>query len=135
MRGDDGLGSILCRLLDENWENDAFVSIDGGTVPENFTGVIKRENPSHILLVDAVNMNQVPGHIKLVKKDEISKYSISTHALPISFIIKYLEEVTDSKIALLGVQPKNMDLEEEMSDEVKKSIDKVINILNNLFHQ
>jgi len=61
--------------------------LDGGTVPENFTGLIKRENPTHIILLDAADMGKPPGYIKIIKKDEISQYNISTHAMPL-FIFK-----------------------------------------------
>jgi hydrogenase 3 maturation protease len=95
---------------------------DGGTVPENFTGAIKRDNPSHIIVIDAVEMNEKPGNIRLIAKNEIANYSISTHALPLSFLIRYLESASGAQIVLLGIQPKNLDLTNIISSEVEKSI-------------
>jgi hydrogenase 3 maturation protease len=132
MKGDDAFGPVLARILDDEWDDDRIISLDGGTVPENFTGVIKKETPSHIMLIDAVEMKKEPGHIRLVDKDEISNYSISTHALPISFLIKYLEKGTNAKISLLGVQPKDIDLGEEISEEVQTSIKLIINIFRDI---
>ena len=41
LRSDDGAGSLLAeRLQDSEWH-----AIDGADIPENFTGIIKRENP------------------------------------------------------------------------------------------
>lgn len=125
MRGDDGLGSVLAQEL-SNLEDKNITIFDGKTVPENFTGAIKRETPSHIIILDAVEMGEPPGHVKLVFKEEIANYSISTHAMPLSFLINYLETTTSAKIMLMGIQPKNMDLIDEMSPEIHESLNYVL---------
>lgn len=133
IKGDDALGSIIAqktsRLFDEN-EN--IVVFNGGTVPENYTGLIRKENPTHIILVDAVDMKKEPGYIRVVEKEEIANYNISTHAMPISFLIKYMETTVDAQIILVGVQPKSMGFAEEISKEVKKSIEEVVSTLDKL---
>lgn len=130
LKGDDGLGTFIARSL--NNLGPKIASIDGGVVPENFTGTIKKESPTHILLVDAVDMNKAPGFVRMVHKEEISNYSISTHSMPISFLINYLETGTDAKIALIGVQPRSMELGQEMTNEVKKSAKNLLNILEKI---
>lgn len=127
IRGDDGLGSVLAQEL-SNLEDNNITIFDGKTVPENFTGAIKRENPSHIIILDAVEMDEPPGHVKLVFKEEIANYSISTHAMPISFLINYLETTTSAKIMLMGIQPKNMDLIDKISPEIQESLNKVLEL-------
>lgn len=127
MRGDDGLGSVLAQEL-SNLEDKNITIFDGKTVPENFTGAIKRETPSHIIIVDAVEMDETPGHVKLVFKEEIANYSISTHAMPLSFLINYLETTTSAKIMLMGIQPKDMDLIDNMSPEIHESLNYVLKL-------
>jgi len=131
MRGDDGLGSILAQKL-SILENENITVFDGKTVPENFTGAIKREIPSHIILIDAVKMNKPPGYIKLVSKEEIANYNISTHAMPLSFLIKYLESTTPSEIMLLGIQPDNMDLICEISPKIQESLNYVLKLFEHV---
>ncbi len=127
IKGDDALGSIIAqktsRLFDKN-EN--IVVFNGGTVPENYTGLIRKENPTHIILVDAVDMRKEPGYIRVVEKEEIANYNISTHAMPISFLIRYMETTVDAKIILVGIQPKSMGFAENVSKEVEKSIEEII---------
>jgi hydrogenase 3 maturation protease len=133
IRGDDALGSIIAQRLSELYrKNDQIVVFDGGMVPENYLGPIKKENPSHVVLIDAVDMKQNPGFIRIVKKEEIVKYHISTHAMPISFLIKYLETENNVKIILIGIQPKKMDLTQEISKEIENSIEKILKILTSL---
>jgi len=108
--------------------------LDGGTVPENYTGLIRKENPTHIILVDAVEMKKEPGYIRIVKKDEILNYNISTHAMPVSFLIKFMETTIDADIILIGIQPEKMNLGEGISEEVEKSIGIVANTLFELIN-
>ncbi|MDP3065323.1 MAG: hydrogenase maturation peptidase HycI [Methanobacteriaceae archaeon] len=130
--GDDALGSFLAQSL--IGIDDKIIALDGGVVPENFSGTIKKENPTHILLVDAVEMEEAPGYVRMVEKDEIFNYSISTHSIPISFLIKYLKAGTNATIALIGIQPESMELGEEMSPSVKKSAIVVLNILKDVLN-
>ena len=51
--------------------------INGGSVPENFTGLIKKLDPSHIILIDASLMKKEAGEINIVNKDNIVDISIS----------------------------------------------------------
>lgn len=113
--------------------NEHVAVFNGGTVPENYTGLIRNENPTHIILIDAVEMKKEAGFIRVVYKDEIANYNISTHAMPVSFLIKFMESTIGSKIILIGVQPKNMELSNIISKEVKKSINIVVNTLLQFF--
>ncbi|OPY24560.1 MAG: hydrogenase 3 maturation protease [Methanobacterium sp. PtaU1.Bin242] len=129
MRGDDFLGSLLARKLAPIFkEREDVMVFDGGVVPENFTGTIKRESPSHIILIDAADMGKSPGHIRIIKKDEISKYHLSTHAMPLSFLIKYLEQTTRARIILIGIQPEEMDRVNKVSLKINESIEYLVDV-------
>lgn len=133
LRGDDALGSIIARNLSELLNlHENIIVIDGGMVPENFTGLIRREDPTHVILIDAVDMKKKPGYIRIVEKSEIAEYNLSTHAMPLSFFITYLESSTDAEIVLIGIQPKNMDISQYLSKEVKKSIETVVDVLQSV---
>lgn len=135
IKGDDGLGSYIARKLSKLFQdNENIVVYDGGTVPENYTGSIRKVNPTHIILVDAVEMKKEPGYIRVVQKEEIANYNISTHAMPISFLIKFMETTIGGKIILIGVQPKSMELDEGISKEVETSINAVVNALFKLIN-
>jgi len=133
IRGDDALGSIIAKNLYESFNKcENILVFDGGMVPENYTGLIRKEKPTHIILLDAVDMKEDPGCIRIVEKDEIANYNISTHAMPMTFLISYRESTTDSKIILIGIQPKNMDITQNISKEVEKSIKMVVDVFEKL---
>ena len=136
IKGDDSLGPIIAKksslLFDQNKDVAVF---DGGTVPENYTGLIRKENPTHIILVDAVDMKKEPGYIRIVQKEEIANYNISTHAMPVSFLIKYMETTVKAQIILVGIQPKSMDFAEPVSKEIRESIEEVVSTFNKLIKE
>ena len=100
--------------------------MDCGTVPENFTAVVKKHNPKNLIIIDAVEMNLTPGEIKIVPKEKIGVMHISTHGIPISILMKYLKQYVKN-IFFVGIQPKIMS--GEMSEEVKKSGDSLVKIV------
>ena len=139
IRGDDGVGPyIINRIINlkedvsnnnisNNVDMDAAIEnnksndfsknmeenihlINGGTVPENFTGLIKKINPSHIIIIDASIMNKKPGQIEIYLKENISNVSISTHSMSLSYMVKYLELENQFELIFIGIEPKIMDL-------------------------
>ncbi len=132
LRGDDFAGSLVARKLGQELKKNYVTVFDGGIVPENFTGMIKREDPSHIILIDAADMGKPPGYIKIIEKDKISQYNISTHAMPLSFLIKYLEHSIEVDTILIGIQPKEMELIDTVSQEVDASVTLLVDVLKRI---
>ena len=130
----EGIHSHISELNVD--ENDALIErlnrtflINGGSVPENFTGLIKKCNPSHIIILDASLMNREPGEINIVNKDSIVDISISTHSMSLSYLIKYLQLEKEYEILFIGIEPEIMDLSFELSPKIKNSSDILIKIL------
>jgi len=123
--GDDAVGPYIADKLNKLEIKDLSV-IDCATNPENFTSVVKKKNPNILIIIDAVDMNLEHGELRQVPKDKIGKFCISTHGLPISLIIEYLEKYVKN-IFFIGVQPKTMD--GEMTDKIKKSADNLIKLI------
>ena len=82
LKSDDGIGPfIINKLKNENIENDNILFIDTKTVPENFTGKIRKENPTHLIIVDACLMGLNPGDINIVNRYDFANIGISTHSM------------------------------------------------------
>ena len=103
--------------------------INGGSVPENFTGLIKKINPSHIILIDATLMNREAGEINIVDKENIVDISISTHSMSLAYLIKYLQLEKEYDILFIGIEPEKMDLSFELSPKIKNSSNMLITLL------
>ena len=123
--GDDAIGPYIAdKLNSEHLEN--IKVIDCGIIPENYTSVVKSENPKTLVIIDAVEMNLAPGEIRIVPKEKIGVMAISTHGIPISVLIGYLEQYVKD-IIFIGIQPKEMS--GKITNSVKKSGDFLVNIL------
>ncbi len=75
--------------------------------------------------MDAVEFEAQPGEMLIIQKEQIDTFNVSTHSMPVSFIINYIEETIGSKILTIGIQPKQMDLINKVSDEVKTSVEEL----------
>ena len=124
--GDDAVGPYVADRLKE--ESGDFVILDCGIVPENYTSVVKQHKPRTLIIVDAVEMMLKPGEIRIVRKEKIGMMHISTHGIPLSVLMNYLEEDV-ANILLIGIQPKVMF--GEMTAAVKESGDKVVELIKN----
>ena len=120
LKSDDGIGPfIIKRLLGESIEKDNVLFINAETVPENFTGKIRKENPSHVIIVDACLMGCLPGEIRIVDKEDFADIGISTHSMSLSYFVKYLERDTDFKVIFVGIEPETMEWGEPTGNVVK----------------
>ena len=122
--GDDAIGPYIADRLNEKI-NDLVV-LDCGTVPENFTSVVKQHEPRNLIIIDAVDMDLHPGEMRIVPKEKIGTMHISTHGIPISILMTYLEEYTEN-IFFLGIQPKTMS--GQLTDSVKASGDNLVKLI------
>jgi len=131
LRGDDGFGPHLVERLRGHVRA---VCLDVGTAPENYAGKIAKENPDTILLLDAVHLNRTPGEYALLEKADILSSGFTTHDISPRLFIEYLETQTRAKIYLLGVQPKNLSLDGEMSDPVSRAVDELASQIRQALH-
>lgn len=133
LKSDDGVGPfIIKRLTDEVVQNEGLIFIDAQTVPENFTGKIRKENPTHVIIVDACLMDKKPGEMQIVDKYNFANIGISTHSMSLSYFVKYLEKDTDFKIIFVGIEPETMDWGDEPTSEVKNAAFEFIEILKGI---
>lgn len=123
--GDDAIGPYVADKL-ESSENIAV--IDCGTVPENYTSIVKRYKPKQLVIVDAVEMNLTPGEMRIVPKEKIGRMHISTHGIPISVLMDYLEKYVEN-IFFIGIQPEKMS--GELSKNVQNSGEKLVEFIKN----
>lgn len=133
LKSDDGVGPfIIKKLKQENIENKNLLFIDGKTVPENFTGKIRKEKPTHLIIVDACLMDLQPGEMQIVNKYEFANIGISTHSMSLSFFVRYLEKDTDFGIIFVGIEPETMDWGERPTPKVEKAANEFIEILKGI---
>ncbi len=124
LKGDDAIGVFVA----ENFRAEEWKCINAGTVPENFLGVVRREKPELLVLVDAAEMSLPPGSVRIIPRERANSMFYSTHSLPLGEFIERAEGHSES-ILLIGVQPFRAGLDEKMSPEVKAAAEKLMQLL------
>lgn len=76
-----------------------------GTVPESVTGPLRRFRPEHVIFLDAADMEARPGTIALIEPEEVRASLVSTHVLPLTVVMDYVQRETGAGVTLLGIQP------------------------------
>ena len=107
LKYDDGVGPYIISKLNLLDLNDDVLLINAQTVPENFTGKIRKENPSHIILIDACLMGLDYGDYKIVDKEDFVNIGISTHSMSLSYFVKFLNQ---DNILFIGIEPQFLEL-------------------------
>jgi len=128
LRRDDGAGLEIVKRLKDNVPASVKL-IECGTVPESFVDPVSKWKPTHILIVDSAEMGKPPGTSELIKAENISGISLSTHHMPLSILIKYLESTTGAKVVLLGIQPQDITFGEGLTTIIQKTVKEIVKIL------
>lgn len=118
LRSDDGAGMYFIELCEQKLKRDDLLLIGGSTAPENFTGVIKDFRPEKLFIIDAAHMGMMPGEYKILNESDIGGLPFTTHMLPLSVIVKYLEAEANCQAVFIGIQPLSTDLGFEMCNKV-----------------
>jgi hydrogenase 3 maturation protease len=128
--GDDAAGNYVVDMLNQRQRGaralfpTEIMAIDAGTAPESYTSVIRQHRPDLLILVDAADMGLPPGALRTIAPEKISILSFSTHSMPLSIFISYVEEFCGN-VLLVGVQPERTEKGSCISKAVRKSMKKL----------
>ena len=134
MRGDDGVGVKIIERLEEMGLTGVML-LNTETVPEAFTGKVESYEPTHVLLLDAANFGGRPGETRLIDSTHIGGQAISTHSLPLSIFISYIEKSLGITVLLLGIQPKTVTFGDEMTTELAEASKRIAETLNRVLSE
>lgn len=136
LRGDDAAGVIIARELqlvvgakqpdEQRQAASPLHIIAAGTAPEAFTGPLRRFDPDLILMIDAAQLNEPPGTIRLIEWQATIGLSASTHTLPLNVIAQYLVTELRCDVAVIGIQPYANAFDAPLSSEVRRAVKEVV---------
>lgn len=135
IRTDDFIGVVIAQGLRGKVSKTVYL-IECETVPESFTQEIIDFNPTHVLLVDAALLGLEPGNFRLIEPEQLMAYpAFSTHVLPLRIFCDHIKEATKAKIALLVIQPENVDFGEGLTTTLQVSAKRIVHILIKMLPQ
>jgi hydrogenase 3 maturation protease len=140
LRGDDAAGVIIVRrLMDSPRSNpssgipghddpsalDSPLLFEAGLLPESAAGTLRRYQPEWVVFIDSAEMGEPAGTIRWLDPSQAEGFAGSTHTFPISGLSKYLSLELGCRVALLGIQPKNLEFDTPVSVEVERAIEEI----------
>lgn len=137
--GDDGVGNAVLNVLEQIPEMKDIELIDGATdalgLIDHFSGT------DHVIIVDAAQMGENPGTVKVFDKEEvklkIKMDNLSVHGISLAetFEIAQAVDSLPKKITIIGIEPKNIGISQELSDVVIQSIPEIVSNIINLTYK
>lgn len=126
LNGDDAAGIWVARkLIAARGFPAHFIAINGGSLPENASGPLRRFKPDIVLIIDAADIGEPAGTIHWLQSEQIGGMSASSHTLPLSVLGQFLESELNCRVEYLGIQPDQIEFMQTMSGKVKNAVNQV----------
>jgi hydrogenase 3 maturation protease len=106
----DRLGMYMARELEQQHLPGVKVFFAG-------TGPLRRYQPEQVLFLDAADLGARPGTVAVIDPDRIHASLVSTHVLPLSVVMDYVEQESGADATLLGIQPDLTGSDRDLSEE------------------
>ena len=136
LRGDDIAGLLAAQQIEKTITEQTTLPevrvFIGETAPENLTGEIKKFQPTHLIIIDAAELNKEPGHIEIMEPGTIGGTSFCTHSLPLKIIIGYLLESFKFQAIIIGIQPKTLTFGAQPTKEVVAAAKRIAKTITKL---
>ncbi|MCG7873260.1 MAG: HyaD/HybD family hydrogenase maturation endopeptidase [Candidatus Thiodiazotropha lotti] len=128
---DEGIGIHLVTAMQQKTGDIPGVTfMDGGTL--SFTLAEPIANADGLIVVDAARMKQPPGTLQVFHNEEMDRYlsgnRSSVHEVSLGDLldIARLSETLPAQRYLVGIEPKELDWGESLSDVVAPSVEQGI---------
>jgi hydrogenase maturation protease len=123
--GDEGAGIHAIRALRERYSfPEGLKLIDGGTMGLDLLPYV--EGLDKLLIVDAANLGEPPGTIRLMEGDNVrrfldTKFSVHQIGLPDMLFAAELQDILPPEVCIVGIQPAVIETGLEMSEALTRS--------------
>ena len=131
---DEGLGVYALRWLEENCKLPPEVElVDGGTGGLSLLSILASVDV--LIVIDAITLGKKPGTIYCFSEEILTNQNllekISTHEISFSDILSilHLKGEKPKRIFILGMEPKSLEVGTELSEEVKKNIPRLCQLV------
>ena len=132
LMGDEGVGLHALKVLQKTYTFSPSINfIDGGTTGLDLIPYF--EECKKMIIIDAMDSQKEPGYIEVLIDDEIryrfnTKLSLHHAGLSDVLSVLQLQEIPFPKLTFIGVQPKLVEMQLELSNEIESVMDNIIEI-------
>lgn len=127
--GDDAAGPALVDALQGKTD---LTLLDVGSYPQNYMGVVAREAPETVILVDGAELGLQPGEIRLLCGSELVDMGGGSHGFPMTALLEQLAVLSNAEILLLGIQIETLERGSSLSSPVEQAVDEIVRFITSL---
>jgi len=127
LRGDDAVGVEIVRELESKLKSENLRILTVEDRVDLIPDLLKRTNPSLILVFDAADFGGNPGEVRIMSPAESSGKTTSTHELPLELMLRLAE--VSAPAYVVGIQIMNLGIGEGMSPPVREAVDEIVKFL------
>lgn len=127
-RADDAAGLIVADKLAKIYPKNVF-SEELEDISTFLVDIIERDLFEYIVIIDAVDFNAQPGTILISSDISNEIRPITTHTIPINQIKKIVDS-QNKQFTLVGIQVKSVKFMGEVSNEILRATNEVIDLLS-----
>jgi len=120
---DDGLGPLVVRQLEQEYQDEAVTFLDGGTLGLDLLAYV--DGYKHLLIIDALDVGKEPGSILFWEGKILEGFSgqVSIHEVGVKELLNALNLLgLDLEITVMGIQVAEVSWGLELTEKVQKSL-------------
>ena len=125
LRSDDGAGVYIVSQIETEGR---FAKLLVEASIENYISKINKLDPDVLIIADCIDFNRKPGFSGLVPIKQIEEFNISSHNISLRRVADHLK----MEVHVIGVQPADLRVGENLTPPVRESSDAIITMLNDI---
>lgn len=125
LRNDDGAGVYI---VSQTETEGRFSKLLVEASIENYISKINSLDPDILIIADCIDFNRKPGFSGLVPVSRIKEFNISSHNISLRRVADHLK----MEVHVIGVQPSDLRVGENLTPPVREAADKIILMLNEI---
>jgi hydrogenase 3 maturation protease len=134
LKADDAAGLLVANLLDNHlsrYQKSKIKILRAYEIIDLYLKKIKRIKPSHLIIIDAIDLGRKPGSIITARIGPAKKRKKRVGGEFYAFLEK-LSADTSCRIYLVGVQPETLDFGHPVTPSIKEACRQIVDFIAHL---
>lgn len=123
LRSDDGVGVYIVSSIEAKGKVSTLL-VEASI--ENYISKINALAPDILVIADCIDFDREPGYSGMVPVNQIHEFTISSHNISLRRIAEHLK----MEVYVIGIQPADLRVSENMTPMVLKEADRIIGMIN-----
>ena len=123
LKRDDGVGVIISRQI---IERQGILTLTVEVSIENYIGKINSLEPDEIVLIDCMELGQLPGSYRLLALSEVEDITFNTHNISLGRLGDFFQYPS----YVLGIQPASIEFGDTLSPPVEIAVRQIVQEIN-----